>query len=105
MGELFLLVTVRFLAIQHLIQNKGHQLKYVYLIQSISQPEQHYIGITSDPEKRLKEHSRGKSPHTSKYTPWKLAVTIRFEDDAKAYEFEKYLKTGSGRAFANKHYW
>jgi predicted GIY-YIG superfamily endonuclease len=77
----------------------------VYLIQSISQPKQRYIGITSDPGKRLKEHSTGKSPHTSKYTPWQLAVTTRFENDTKAFEFEKYLKTGSGRAFANKHFW
>jgi putative endonuclease len=97
-------VILGFLAIQQLILNKGHQLKYVYLIQSISQPKQRYIGITSDPGKRLTEHSTGKSPHTSKYAPWKPAVTIRFEDDAKAFEFEKYLKTGSGRAFANKHF-
>jgi predicted GIY-YIG superfamily endonuclease len=79
-------------------------LKYVYLIQSISQPKQRYIGTTSDLGKRLKEHSTGKSPHTSKYTPWKPAVTIRFEEDAKAFEFEKYLKTGSGRAFDNEHF-
>jgi predicted GIY-YIG superfamily endonuclease len=91
--------------IEQLILIRGHQVKYLYLIQSICQPKHRYIGITSDPGKRLKEHNTGKSHHTSKYPPWKLAVTIRFEEDAKAFEFENYLKTGSGCAFANKHFW
>jgi hypothetical protein len=32
-------------------------------------------------------------------------VAIKFEDDQKALAFEKYLKSGSGRAFANRHFW
>ena len=46
----------------------------------------------------------GKSPHTAKYVPWKTVVVIGFEEDERAFQFERYLKTGSGRAFANKHF-
>jgi predicted GIY-YIG superfamily endonuclease len=38
------------------------------------------------------------------YGPWKLVVQIGFDDKAKAVAFEKYLKSGSGRAFAKKHF-
>ena len=80
-------------------------MKYVYLIQSIPFPEQKYIGITKDFEKRLTDHNTGKSPHTSKFKPWKLITYFAFPNDKKALQFEKYLKSGSGHAFANKHFW
>ena len=77
-------------------------MKYVYIIQSITYPGQTYIGITADPEKRIKEHNEGKSPHSSKFRPWKLITYIAFTDEQKAFAFEKYLKSGSGRAFMKK---
>jgi putative endonuclease len=80
-------------------------MKFVYLIQSISYHQQRYIGLTSNLDQRLKEHNAGRSPHTSKHAPWKLVVAVRFEDDESAAKFEKYLKSGSGHAFANKHLW
>ena len=80
-------------------------MKYVYLLQSISHPEQRYVGLTSDLRKRLAAHNAGKSPHTAKYRPWKIVTYLAFTDDVKAASFEKYLKTGSGRAFANKRFW
>lgn len=80
-------------------------MKYIYLIQSIPFPEQHYIGLTSDINDRLKAHNEGCSPHTSKFKPWKLITYVAFADEIKAAEFEKYLKTGSGRAFSNKRLW
>jgi len=76
----------------------------VYSIQSISSPERYYIGITDDVARRLKKHNNGECPHTSKYAPWKLIVSINFVDEKKAKAFEKYLKSGSGRAFAKKHF-
>jgi len=78
-------------------------MKYVYLNQSIPYPDQKYIGITSDIKNRLLAHNEGRSPHTLKYKPWKLVTYIAFSDDQKAIEFEKYLKSGSSRAFANRH--
>ena len=77
-------------------------MKYVYLIQSILDPNEKYIGITSNVKERLSAHNEGRSPHTQKYKPWKLITYTAFANDEKALEFEKYLKSGSGRAFAKK---
>ncbi|MBN1555642.1 MAG: GIY-YIG nuclease family protein [Phycisphaerae bacterium] len=76
---------------------------YVYLLRSISHPDQRYVGLTADLNKRLAEHNAGKSPHTSKYVPWELVVSVYFKDHTKAEAFERYLKHGSGHAFANRH--
>ena len=80
-------------------------MKYVYLLESISNPGKRYIGITGNFNSRLKEHNSGKSPHTARFKPWKTIVVIKFSDDRKAEAFEKYLKNGSGHAFANRHFW
>jgi putative endonuclease len=77
-------------------------MKYVYLIQSILYPDRKYIGVTQDLKTRLKSHNEGQSPHTSNFKPWKLVTYIAFSNESKAVAFEKYLKSGSGRAFANK---
>ncbi len=78
---------------------------YVYLVGSEADLKQRYVGITTDLERRLDEHNKGKSPHTSKYLPWQLVTYVAFEDGNKAHAFEKYLKSGSGHAFANKRFW
>lgn len=80
-------------------------MKYVYLLESISNPGKSYIGITTDLNNRIAEHNAGKSPFTAKFKPWKIAVAIRFNDEHKAAAFEIYLKSGSGHAFANRHFW
>ena len=54
-------------------------MKYVYLLQSISRPRKHYIGITSDFQKRLKAHNSSSSQHTKKHQPWKPVLVMRFE--------------------------
>jgi len=77
-------------------------MKYVYLIQSIPYSKQRYIGLTSDIKGRIEAHNEGRSPHTSKYKPWKLIVYMAFSNESKAVEFERYLKSGSGHAFAEK---
>jgi len=73
---------------------------YVYLLRSRSHPEQRYVGLASDLKKRIADHNAGRSPHTSKYAPWELAVAVYFKDPTKAEAFERYLKHGSGHAFA-----
>jgi len=78
---------------------------YVYLIESVSAQGERYLGMTSDLKQRLQEHNAGKSSHTSKFKPWKLKTYIAFTDRAKAGAFERYLKSGSGHAFARKHLW
>ncbi len=78
---------------------------YVYLLRSRSHSTETYVGMTQDLRRRLAEHNAGKSPHTSKYRPWRLASYLAFPEKSKAMRFEEYLKTGSGRAFANRHLW
>jgi putative endonuclease len=53
----------------------------------------------------MNDPHEGGSPHTSKYRPWKLVAYFAFEEKSTAMAFEKYLKTGSGRAFAEKRLW
>ena len=78
---------------------------YVYLIQSESDPSQRYVGYTTNVAERILKHNEGGSPHTSKFRPWRLIAYFAFEDQKVAVAFEKYLKSGSGKAFANKHLW
>jgi len=80
-------------------------MKYVYLIRSDKYPDKTYTGLTSDVQKRLASHNAGKSPHTSKYRPWTLVTYLGFSCIEKAIQFERYLKSGSGRAFALKRLW
>jgi len=79
-------------------------MKFVYIIQSTPCPEQYYASIADAFEERLAGHNSGNSKHTAKYRSWKPIVVIRFEDDQKAQAFEQYLKSGSGRAFAQRHF-
>jgi len=80
-------------------------MRTVYLIQSVEYPEQTYIGTAPDFNRRLKQHNAGRSPHTIKYAPWEFVEVIQFADKRKVNAFERYLKTGSGRTFAKKHFW
>ena len=77
-------------------------MKFVYLLQSVEYPDQSYIGLTDDLRSRLSAHNRGRSSLIDKYKPWRLVTYVAFSDERKAIEFERYLKTASGRAFANK---
>ncbi|HEV2161219.1 MAG TPA: GIY-YIG nuclease family protein [Stellaceae bacterium] len=77
-------------------------MKYVYLLQSTTEPDRHYTGITIDLRARLAKHDAGVVSHTSKYTPWRLNTYVAFTDAERAFAFEKYLKSSSGRAFARK---
>ena len=79
-------------------------MKYVCVLASKSTRDQTYVGVTRNIERRLREHHGGKCRHTRKYVPWTCIVTMRFAEDAKADQFEQYLKSGSGRAFLKRHF-
>lgn len=74
-------------------------MKYVYILQSLN-GEHFYTGITDNPKARLSKHNSGAVTHTSKFRPWRIKTYIAFSDETRANAFEKYLKSGSGRAFA-----
>ena len=80
------------------------QFHYVYRLQSIPHPIQIYIGQTADLSQHLAEHNSGKVTHTSKFGPWEIKNAVAFREKEKAVAFERYLKSGSGRAFAKRHF-
>ena len=75
---------------------------YVYILRSLNSPDQEYTGATADLKQRLADHNAGKSTHTAKFAPWRLAWYCAFHDKLQALSFEMYLKSHSGRAFAKK---
>jgi putative endonuclease len=75
---------------------------YVYILRSISFRTQEYTGATADLRQRVLDHNAGKSAHTAKFMPWELVWYCAFPDKYEALEFERYLKSHSGRAFARK---
>jgi predicted GIY-YIG superfamily endonuclease len=77
-------------------------LFWVYIIQSQARLERYYTGFTEDLDARLRDHNAGKLPNTARYAPWRMKTAIAFTDRDQALDFERYLKTSSGRAFAKK---
>lgn len=77
-------------------------MHFVYILQSVDHPDQYYTGLCADVHSRLAAHNAGQSSHTSKFKPWKLVSFHWFEQPATAASFERYLMSGSGRAFALK---
>lgn len=79
-------------------------MHYVYILKSLSSPDKYYVGETSDLKKRFNNHNSGNSVHTNKYLPWEIDNYFAFSNKNKALEFEKYLKTSSGRSFCKRHF-
>ncbi len=75
---------------------------YVYILQSDFDPRRFYTGLTDDLPKRLRNHNAGRVPHTAKWKPWRLKTYVAFSDRVRAVQFERYLKSASGRAFVKR---
>jgi putative endonuclease len=80
------------------------EFHYVYRLVSLSDSKRHYVGLTDDLKSRLAKHNRGEVTYTSKHIPWRIDSAHAFTDRAKAARFESYLKSHSGREFANRHF-
>jgi predicted GIY-YIG superfamily endonuclease len=78
--------------------------RFVYIIRSEADQARHYVGLTSDVRARLRWHNDGPSGYTVQHRPWSLVLAIEFPTEMAAARFEKYLKSGSGRAFAKRHF-
>jgi len=76
---------------------------YVYILRSKPHPGETYIGSTHDLRNRLAQHNAGKSAHTNKFKPWELVAYIALPEKDFAEQLERYMKSGSGRAFAKRH--
>ncbi|MSU66711.1 MAG: GIY-YIG nuclease family protein [Opitutus sp.] len=79
-------------------------MHYVYLLESVREPKEIYLGRTDDLRTRLNDHNAGKSLHTAKHRPWNLVCYHAFAAERHAVDFERYLKSGSGRAFRRRHF-
>jgi putative endonuclease len=73
---------------------------FVYILKCSD--ENLYTGCTENLDDRLKRHNSGYVQATKLRLPVALITYIAFTDKYKAFAFEKYLKSGSGRAFLNK---
>ena len=78
--------------------------RFVYVLRNANPNPRFYVGLTSDVRRRMEDHNAGRCPHTARYRPWQLHVVIEFPDEPRAVRFERYLKSGSGRAFARRHF-
>jgi len=77
--------------------NSGY---FVYVIKSFS-TEKIYTGLTSDIDRRLKEHNQHLSnvKATQNNNDYEIIFCSWFENRGEARLVEKYLKSGSGREF------
>jgi putative endonuclease len=83
------------------IRMASPQKRFVYLLRSAKNGRP-YVGVTYDVSQRLATHNSGGSLYTAPHRPWALVVTLELTTEAKALAFERYLKSGSGRAFAKR---
>jgi putative endonuclease len=77
---------------------------YVYYLKSKLHSEKSYIGYTSNLKQRLTDHNAGKSLYTKDFKPWNLIGFLGFDQEFKAIQFEKYLKTNAGRIFIRRYF-
>jgi len=76
----------------------------MYYVYSLKCKDGYYIGCTNDLKERIERHKHGYVPATARRLPVSLEFYCAITDKFKAFEFEKYLKSGSGRAFTLKHF-
>ena len=75
---------------------------YVYILQSVADARRFYVGLATDLRERLATHNRGHVRYTAQRRPWALKIYVAFRDRKRAADFERYLKSSSGRAFVKK---
>ena len=78
--------------------------RFVYIIKAEAHSDRYYTGVTSDATSRLRAHNEGWCRHTAPSRPWQIDVVVEFSDERRALAFERYLKSGSGFAFAKRHF-
>lgn len=73
---------------------------HVYILKCSD--DTYYTGCTNNLDDRLIRHGKGQIHYTQDKLPVELITYTTFTNKYKAFEFEKYLKSGSGIAFRNK---
>ena len=75
---------------------------YVYVLKC--KDNKTYLGCCDNLKERINRHQKGNVPATKDRLPVKLISYFAFSSKYTAFNFEKYLKSGSGRAFMKKHF-
>lgn len=83
---------------------KSHVKRHVYVLESIGSPGRFYVGLTRDVEARVRKHNEGGCIATKSARPWTVRTVVSFDREDRAKAFERYLKSGSGRAFSRRHF-
>jgi predicted GIY-YIG superfamily endonuclease len=73
---------------------------YVYFLELCNKDI--YVGSTDDLRRRFRSHQRGQVLSTKHYLPAVLRSYVAVSTETDARKLERYLKSGSGKAFANK---
>jgi putative endonuclease len=81
-------------------QKRENRMYYIY---SLKCKDGYYVGCTDNLKERIERHKNANVPATAHRLPLKLDFYFAIENKYKAFKLEKYLKSGSGRAFINKH--
>jgi len=58
-----------------------------------------YVGITNNPERRIKEHCQGYEKTTKPYKPFKTILIEKYINRSEARKREKFLKSGFGKEY------
>lgn len=64
-----------------------------------------YVGSTNDLLRRFDSHGRGDVVSTKGFLSVTLKSYVAVESETVARKLERYFKSGSGKAFANKRLW
>ena len=75
---------------------------FVYILRSVTDPQKTYVGFTTRLEERLGEHNEQSQVYSRRYAPWERIAYVAFSQKQAALDFEKYLKSPSGKAFLSK---
>ena len=85
---------------------QGVGRRFVYVLRSEIDPARHYVGVASESTSGSPGTTAVPSGYTANHRPWRVLVVESSSPDerAAAVRFEKYLKSGSGRAFTKRHF-
>ena len=69
-----------------------------YILYS-SRLDKYYVGSTTDMDRRLTDHNRGKEKFTKMGVPWELVYRENFQELLPARQREHYIKKMKSRKF------
>ena len=75
---------------------------YTYILRSKKVPGAIYKGYTKDLKKRFIQHNSSSKKYSNKYAPWEIEIYPAFSNEQQAKDFERYLKSSSGKSFMHK---